>query len=183
LEMDIQLESHCSHCPVGDSEIAHGPSGWTACMDTMRWLSWEDCTRQVQEDEEYVEAWIRLENVVTESEISEEPYKLASPATTRSMSLHPVSPLEGELEVDGVSITTRGTTPSLDENAIPLPVVCGVVWSTSCVHPGPYCIPATASHVHVDPTIVHHYVLLIIRRWPNCSVVQIGNMSRSPIHR
>ena len=131
-------------------------------MDTMQWLTQEDCKRQVQEDDEMVEARIRWEDAEDAEEISEEAYKLASPATTRSMSLHPVSPLEGESEVDGASITTCRTTPSPNENIIPLPVARGVIWSTSHACPSPHCVPATACHLHVDPSIVCHYVLLII---------------------
>ena len=175
LEREAQLESHCSHCPMMDSEIKRGLSGWTACTDTMQWPTQEDCKRQVREDDKLVKTKIRQEDVEDELEILEEPYKFASPATTQSMSTCPVSPSEGESGVDGVSITTHGTTPSPDENVVPLPVVCGVIQSACHVCPSPYCVPATASHLHIDPSIIHHYVLSVIREWPNQGVVQIGN--------
>ena len=57
---------------------------------------------------------MRREEVEAESEMSEEAYELASPATTQSMSLHPVSPSEGESEVEGAGISTRKTTPGPD---------------------------------------------------------------------
>ena len=74
-----------------------------------------------------------------ELELVEEAYELASPATTQSMSLRPVSLLEGS-EVEDVSISTHETTPGPDENIVPLPVVCGVIQSTSRACPGPYTV-------------------------------------------
>ena len=76
------------------------------------------------------------------------------------MSLHPVSPMEGESEVNGASITTRGTTPGVDENNVPLPVVRGVIQSASRACPRPYCVPATTGHLHVDSSIVRCPALL-----------------------
>jgi len=98
------------------------------------------------------------------------------------MSLRPVSPSEGELEVEEVSISTRETTPGPDENVVPLPVVCGVIQSAHRVCHGPYSVPASARQLHVDPTIVRHYLTTIVREWPNRGVVQIGT-SYGSLHR
>jgi len=125
---------------------------------------------------------MRQREAETNSEISEEAYELASPATTRSMSLRPMSPSEGESEVEEASISTRETTPGLDENVVPLPVVCGVVRSASCVRPGPYYVPASACQLHVDPAIVRHYLTTIVRGWPSRGTVQIGTSSYGSVH-
>ena len=180
LEEEAQLESHCSHCPSLESEVGWGPSGWTARTDTIQWLTPEDVERALREDEEMVEMRMCQEGVETESELSEEAYKLVSPAAIRSMSLCPVSPLE-ESEVEGASISTHETTPGPDENVVPLPVVRGVIQTASCVRPGPYSVPASAHQLHVDPTIIHHYLTMIVREWPNRGVVQIGRMSHGSV--
>jgi len=120
---------------------------------------------------------MRQREAELESEISEEAYELASPATTRSMSLRPVSSEEEESEVEGASISTRETTPGPDENVVPLPVVRGVIRSTSRVHPGPYSVPASARQLHIDLTIFRHYVTTIVRGWSNRGAVQIGTSS------
>jgi len=54
LEEEAQLESHCSHCPVLESEMERGPSGWTARTDTIQWPTRGDVERAIQEDEEMV---------------------------------------------------------------------------------------------------------------------------------
>jgi len=125
---------------------------------------------------------MRQESAEDELEILEEPYELASPATTQSMSLHPVLPSEGELEVDGASITTCGTTPSPGENVVPLPVVHGVIWSASHACPSPYYVPATTSCLHVDSSIVHHYISSVVQEWPYQGVVEIGNTPYDAVH-
>jgi len=95
----------------------------------------------------------------------------------QSMSLHLVSPSEGESEVEAASISTHETTPGPNENVVPLPVVRGVIQSTSRVRPGPYSIPAAAHQLHIDPSIVHHYLTTIVQEWPNRGIVQIRNTS------
>jgi len=177
LEEEAQLESHCSHCPALESEIERGPSGWTAHTDTIQWPTQADVERAIREDEEMVEMRMRQAEAEAKSEISEEVYELASPATTWFMSLRPVSPSEGESEVEGASISTRETTPGPDENIVPLPVVRGVIWSASRVRPGPYSVPAATHQLHVDPTIVRHYLTTIVREWPNRGAVPIGTTS------
>jgi len=177
LEEEAQLESHCSHCPALELEIERGPSGWTPQCHTIQWPTQEDVERALREDEEMVEMRMRQAEVEAELEISEEAYELASPATTWSMSLRPVSPLEGESEVEGASISTRETTPGPDENVVPLPVVCGVIRSARHVCHGPYSVPASTRQLHVDPTIIHHYLTTIVRGWPNRGAVQIRTSS------
>jgi len=147
-------------------------------MDTIQWPTRGDIERAIQEDEEMVNLRMRQREVETESEISEEAYKLTSPATTRSMSLCPVSPSE----VDRASISTRETTPGPDENAVPLPVVRGVIQSASRVRPGPYSVPASTRQLHVDPTIICHYLTLGGRasgnRWEHVRNIE----GRGPIY-
>jgi len=180
LEEEAQLESHCSHCPTSESEIERGPSGWTPQLHTIQWPTRGDVERAAREDEEMVEMRMRQMAEEVESELEEEAYELASPATTRSMSLRPVSPSEGESEVE-VSISTRETTPGPDENVVPLPVVHGVIWSTRRVRHGPYSVPASAHQLHIDPTIVRHYLTMIVREYPNQGAVQIGTSSYGSI--
>jgi len=177
LEEEVQLESHCSHCPASELEIERGPLGWTARTDTIQWPTHGDVERAIQEDEEMVEMRMRQMEEEIESEISEEAYELASPATTRSMSLRPVLPSEIESEVDGAGISTRETTPGPDENVVPLPVVRGVIRSASRVRPGPYSLVASTRQLHVDPTIVRHYVTTIVRGWSTRRAVAIGTSS------
>ena len=177
LKEEAQLESHCSHCPASESEVERGPLGWTARTDTIQWPTRGDVERAIQEDEKMVEMRMRQMEAEIESEALEEAYELASPATTQSMSLRPVSPSEGESEVDGAGASTRETTPGPDENVVPLPVVCGVIRSIHRVRPGPYSIPASARQLHVDPTIVRHYVMMIVRGWSTRGAVAIGTSS------
>jgi len=177
LEEEAQLESHCSHCLALELEIERGLSGWTPQRHTIQWPTRGDVERAIQEDEEMVEMMMCQMDEEVESELAEEAYELASLATTRSMSLRPVSPSEGELEVEGASISTCETAPGPDENIVPLPVVCGVIRSARCVRHGPYSVPASACQLHVDPTIVRHYLTTIVREWPNRGVVQIRTSS------
>ena len=110
LEEEAQLESYCLHCPASESEIERSPSGWTPQRHTIQWPTQDDVERAIREDEEMVEMRMRQMDEEIESESTEEAYELASPATTHSMSLRPVLPLEGESEVEGASISTCKTT-------------------------------------------------------------------------
>jgi len=182
LEEEAQLESHCSHCPVSESEIEQGPSGWTAHTDTIQWLTRGDVERVIQEDEEMVEMRMRREEAEAKSELLDEAYELASLATTRSMSLCLVLESGVESEADRASVSTGETTPGPDKNVVPLPVVRGVIWSASRARPGPYSVPASTCQLHIDPTIIHHYLTTVIREWPNRGTVQVGNTSYGSVH-
>jgi len=117
---------------------------------------------------------VRLREIESESELEEEAYELASPATAPSMSLRPVSPsVVSESEETGVS--TRETTPGPDENVVPLPVVRGVIRSVGRVRQGPYTVPASSRRFHVNPTIIRHYLSSVIGGRSDRGVVQIGN--------
>jgi len=167
LEEEAQLESHCSHCPALELEIERGPSGWTPQLYTIQWPTRGDVERAAREDEEMVEMRMCQMDEEVESELEEEAYELASPATTQSMSLRLVLPSEGESEVEEASISTRETTPGPDENVAPLPVVRGVIRSARHVRHGPYSVPASTHQLHVDPTIVRHYLTTIVWEYPN----------------
>jgi len=171
----VQLESHCCHCPSSGSEVERGPSGWEPRSEFVPWPTRADVDREILEDEEMVDMRVRLREVESESELlEEEAYELASPATTPSMSLRPVSPsVISESEEAGVS--TRETTPGPDENVVPLPVVRGVIRSACRVRQGPYTVPASARPFHVNPTVIRHYLSTVIGGRSNRGVVQIGN--------
>jgi len=174
LEDEVQLESHCCHCPVSEPGVERGPSGWEPRAEPIRWPTRADVDREIAEDEEMVDMRVRLREIESESELEEEAYELASPATAPSMSLRPVSPsVVSESEETGVS--TRETTPGPDENVVPLPVVRGVVRSIGRVRPGPYAVTASSRRFHVDPTIIRHYLSSVIGGQSNRGVVQIGN--------
>ena len=51
--------------------------------------------------------------------------------------------MEGDEE--GVGMTTRGTSPAIDENIVPLPVVCCSVCHKRAVYSTPYPSPPAAS--------------------------------------
>jgi len=142
LEDEVQLESHCCHCPASEPGVERGPSGWEPRAEPIRWPTRADVDREIAEDEEMVDMRVRLREIESESEIEEEAYELASPATAPSMSLRPVSPsVVSESEETGVS--TRETTPGPNENVVPLPVVRGVIRSVGRVRQGPYAVPAS----------------------------------------
>jgi len=93
LEDEVQLESHCCHCPSSGSEVERGPSGWEPRSEHVPWPTHADVDREILEDEEMVDMRARLRETESESELlEEEAYELASPATIPSVSLRPVSP-------------------------------------------------------------------------------------------
>jgi len=175
LEDEVQLESHCCHCPASEPGVERGPSGWEPRAEPIRWPTRADVDREIAEDEEMVDMRVRLREIESESEpLEEEAYELASPATAPSVSLRPVSPsVVSESEETGVS--TRETTPGPDENVVPLPVVRGVVRSIGRVRPGPYAVTASSRRFHVNPTIIRHYLSSVIGGRSDRGVVQIGN--------
>ena len=174
LEDEVQLESHCCHCPASEPGVERGPSGWEPRAEPIRWPTRADVDREIAEDEEMVDMRVRLREIESESELEEEAYELASSAIAPSVSLRPVSPsVVSESEETGVS--TRETTPGPDENVVPLPVVRGVVRSIGRVRPGPYVVTASARRFHVSPTIIRHYLSSVIGGRSDRGVVQIGN--------
>jgi len=104
LEDEVQLESHCCHCPLLGSEVERGPSGWEPRSESVLWPTRADVDREILEDEEMVDMRVRLWEIESESELLEEgAYELASPATAPSVSLHLVSPsVVSESEETGV---------------------------------------------------------------------------------
>jgi len=175
LEDEVQLESHCCHCPSSGLEVERGPSGWEPRTEHVPWPTRADVDREILEDEEMVDMRVRLRETESDSELlEEEAYELASPATIPSMSLRPVSPsVVSESEETGVS--TRETTPGPDENVVPLPVVRGVIRSAGRVRQGPYTVPASTRQFHVDPTVIRHYLSTVSGEQSNRGVVEIGN--------
>jgi len=108
LEDEVQLESHCCHCPSSGSEVERGPSGWEPRSESVPWPTRADVDREILEDEEMVDMRVRRREIESES-LEEEAYELASPATAPSVSLRPVSPLVvSESEETGVSHWGRG---------------------------------------------------------------------------
>jgi len=82
LEDEVQLESHCCHCPTSESEVERGPSGWEPRSESVPWPTRADVDREILEDEEMVNMRVRLREIESESELlEEEAYELASPAT------------------------------------------------------------------------------------------------------
>jgi len=51
LEDEVQLESHCCHCPSSGSEVERGPSGWEPRSESVPWPTRADVDREVPEDD------------------------------------------------------------------------------------------------------------------------------------
>jgi len=72
LEDEVQLESHCCHCPSSGLEIERGPSGWEPRSEHVPWPTRADVDREILEDEEMVDMRVRLWETESDSELLEE---------------------------------------------------------------------------------------------------------------